>query len=205
MWERFKYWFKNVYWYHYRTHTVVTAFVIVLVVSLLVSVLRNKDPDIEFIIVSTEPIVTEQAIELASGFDGIIGDINGDGKVYSLVSELVMNGEMAYASQQRIMLFMVTPENPGIIAGESVLPYLSQMQDGYVDLSALGYETHEKYPWAAKLTGSPVLEECDFIFDEFYFVMKQSGQSNNKKKQERLDKSRQAALDCLDYLLEDRS
>jgi len=117
---RFRHWFVNVYWYHYKWTTFIVIAVVLLIAVFASDMLSTVDFDYEMIITSQVMLVDEQMSEFTELMDGVVGDVNGDGKTYCYANLLnLTGGEMEQAAlikfnamviDQSVTLFILDEE-----------------------------------------------------------------------------------------------
>jgi len=79
--KKFGHWFTNVFWYHYKTHFIIGCFVLFLLISFTTTVLRNRQPDFQMVILTSDNVIFPDAPELSRLIKNEIGEVNGDGRV----------------------------------------------------------------------------------------------------------------------------
>ena len=133
--KRFKHWFVNVYWYHYKW-TLFVAIIAVLGFKMFQSDLLNAvDFDYEMIVTSRVMLVQEQFDEVTQLMEDTVGDVNGDGESYSYINLLnFTGGEMGQANtikfnalviDQSITLYILDEETADTYMVEGLFEPLS--------------------------------------------------------------------------------
>lgn len=77
--DKIKYWFTNVFWFHYRFHTIAVLGGLVILAAVIQSCVTNRDPDFTVAVVTYMPLTYNETEKLREELAGHIGDINGDG------------------------------------------------------------------------------------------------------------------------------
>jgi len=173
-WAKFKYWFTNIFWYHYRQFVIIGVFVLGVAVYLIVDAVNTPKPDFEFIVFSPGYVTDEQTGELQSIAEQAIGDLNGDGKVYiSLVGLSIIQADTAemsvmklgaLMSDPKVVLYIMETEAMELYVGDNIFTPLSELgidapsEDGYtirVDQLPVflrsGLSENEGDPWQFSL------------------------------------------------------
>ena len=160
MLKRFRYWFVNVYWYHYRIHTIAVILVAILAAFIIHDITSREFYDLKFVLASSEFIAEEHGELLNDAFTEAGKDLDGDGKVLIAPYVMLFDGSpVELEHTQKFAISFQEKECSLYIVGESQLDRLSEAA-GFVDLSALGIKTLPGKPWLADLSGSDLLEAC---------------------------------------------
>lgn len=106
-WQKLGYWFKNVYWYNFKIHTLIGAFVAIMLTILICDMVNRVDNDLDFILAGDVYVTDEQMQEITERFTAFVPDINGDEKVtigYQMLSTDMNESynEMAIAAEQKL-------------------------------------------------------------------------------------------------------
>lgn len=109
-----KEWFEN-YWMYYKWHTLSVLFVLVIAITSIVDIVTKVKPDIN-ISIATEYSVADDQIELLKkSIEGIISDINNDGKkvcdIQVINASLNPKDEMQIAANQKLFLEFAAGES----------------------------------------------------------------------------------------------
>ncbi len=75
------YWFTNVYWYHFKTITLLALFGIVMLIVLIGDILNQPNDDTGIIIAGDNYVSYEQEQGLIEHIKTYVDDVNGDGEV----------------------------------------------------------------------------------------------------------------------------
>lgn len=102
--SKFRHWFQNVFWYHYKWHVLIGGLALFLAIAFLHDVLTNVEPDFQLIIASENALADEQMSEINQTVQAAAGDLNGDGKTlsYAVVINLDESSQMGYASTMKL-------------------------------------------------------------------------------------------------------
>lgn len=95
-WQKLAYWFQNVYWCNYRTHTLVGLFAAIMLVILICDVTHRVDNDLDYILAGDAFVSNEQMETMTKVFSEIVQDVNGDGKVTVGYQMLATGGSESY-------------------------------------------------------------------------------------------------------------
>lgn len=79
--KKLGYWFKNVYWYHFKTHTYLAVVAIIILTIFICDIVNRIDNDFDFVLLGESPIESEKMELLSEYFSARIPDINDDGKI----------------------------------------------------------------------------------------------------------------------------
>lgn len=163
--QSFKYWFENVFWFHYRWAFLGVVFVIALIVFISVESSGNETYDMTLIFAQEGEIAESQARKVMDAVSESIGDLDGDGKVrlnfVSIDLDAVANTNGQTVSLgERLMLYMVDEENSlFFINGDTSESYCAM---GYFDddLANYGIETGEDDPYRVYVSDSDVFVDA---------------------------------------------
>ena len=188
LFARFKYWFVNVFWYHYKIHTAAALFALVLIGTSVHSFATRHTPDFLFVLMSDEPVFQAQGEALA----GMFGEETGADAVCTV---LHMSGasEMSVYNHQLFAISLIDEQYALFIVGESALPLFPELADGFAAMSGLGLP-HAVLPELAPLEGSLFMREILLDQEPMYALLKRPGREGGS---ERFDK----AAACLRALL----
>lgn len=179
--KRFSYWFKNIFWFHYRWHVFAGLFVAVLAIIFIHDMLTNYKPDFQYVVASNAPISDESLAEMTDIAVELFGDSNGDDQEYCVGYAMYMEaeGEMGVAMYSKLATFFVDADIRFFIFDGELLETYFDEPGSFTDLSERGYETVPDKPWLAEVTGLPILER-NGITGASYYVAIQLAQSGDK-------------------------
>jgi hypothetical protein len=170
LYARFKYWFVNIYWYHYKLHTFVAAFILAVVAITVYSALTGSRPDFVFIVASEYPVYEEQGRELA----GFWAE-NADGVTELSYSVLFMsdNSEYAMTNWQLLTIALISEDHSLFIIGESLLPLMTDYRDEFYTFDELGLSPRDgPEPAFIPLEGAPLMDTLGFGHEPMYGLVK---------------------------------
>lgn len=75
------YWFTNVYWYHFKTITLLALFGIVMLIILIGDIINRPNDDVGVIIAGDNYVSFEQEQGMVEYIKANVEDVNGDGEV----------------------------------------------------------------------------------------------------------------------------
>ncbi|MEG2378196.1 MAG: hypothetical protein RSC43_07575 [Clostridia bacterium] len=79
--KKFAFWFKNVFWYHFKFQTLLVLFGLILVAIFVGDMVNRIDNDADFIMAGNTMATSEQMTALSDDFKALTPDINEDGKI----------------------------------------------------------------------------------------------------------------------------
>lgn len=105
--QKLVYWFKNVYWYNFKIHTLIGLFVIIMLTILICDMTNRVNNDLDFILAGNTTVSNEQMESITKQFSTLVPDINGDDKItvgYQMLSTDMGDGynELAVAAEQKL-------------------------------------------------------------------------------------------------------
>jgi|GEM_PF-5937607 len=131
--HKFKYWFENVFWYHYRLHFLGGLFALFVVVSMVVMFANVPKRDYEMAIVAPFPITEEEMTPLLQLLAIEVGDTDGNGKLYYLINPILVRNEMeeamGEADTMRLINLFATPENKLFFMDSETADFYLQQTD----------------------------------------------------------------------------
>lgn len=145
-----KKWFEN-YWYHYKWHTIIGGFLLIMVVMFISDMLSREKFDCSVILATQSVVSIEQEARITELLQGYGEDLDGDGVVNIGLSSVRfplsadgMNAQVQMAEQVRFM---------GEVSSRSTLlcildDYTTQMlgsADGFIDLSPYNDKAFGEY------------------------------------------------------------
>lgn len=167
------------YWYHYKYHTIVSAFLIITVVTITVSILAKKKPDISMLIVSENNFKGSEKI-VSDGLEKILVDYNNDGEILSEIIPIQIEGENTTGisaqelqiNHSKMIAIMTKGDNFLYLVDDTSYKQLTEMGVVFKDLSGLSTSKRvnkDKYD----LTDSNFCKELklDNVFDNMYLCL----------------------------------
>ena len=95
-WQKFCYWFKNVYWYHFKKHTIFALIAIVMVSFFIKDVVFRIESDLGYIIAGNAVITNEQCEKIKEYISQMAVDVNDDGHTNVTYQMLATNDADSY-------------------------------------------------------------------------------------------------------------
>jgi len=141
----FKYWFTNVFWYHYGKIAIFIAAALAVAIWMTVDALKKVDYDLNVAIVMEEGIARSDTDQLAAMFAEAAGDVNGDGK--SLVNIVTVNlgdTENPEGTQTQMLLYMALPEYTIFIMNDHYSKLYAEKDETFQILANYGIETDDE-------------------------------------------------------------
>lgn len=163
--KSFKYWFENVFWFHYRWLFLGVVFVIALIVFISIESSGNENYDMTLVFAQEGEIAESQAKKVMDAVSESIGDLDGDGAVRLNFASIDLgavantNGRTVSLGE-RLMLYMVDEDNTlFFINGDTSESYCAM---GYFDdeLSNYGIETEEGDPYRVYISDTEVFADA---------------------------------------------
>ncbi len=155
----FKYWLKNVFWYHYGKLAIAAVIALGVVIWLTVDALKKEEYDLNVAIVMEDGIAQSDTKALADLLGAAAGDVNGDGK--TLVNIMTVNlgdTENLETSQYQMLLYMSLPEYTIFIMNEHYSAIYGQKDGTFQPLDDYGIETADEIPTRIDLSEKAILK-----------------------------------------------
>ena len=121
--NKFLKWFDN-YWYHYKWHTIVGAFVAVFLVIVIGQMASKEKVDVYIMYAGPKSFTPAEIHEIEDAFEDIMPDLNGDGK------KTVQFTDIMYLTDNKIEEYKTQAE----AEGEEYKPkmdYIQEMREKY--------------------------------------------------------------------------
>ena len=214
--EKFKYWFKNVYWYHFRLPTFAVIIVSILAVWLVYDVTNREYNDLDYILAGAVFADTEQMDEFSEYLGSFI-DVSTDdedGKAVAKVGEQMLCtqrsandidsklqlDEYNAASIEKIQITMADDEILLFFFDKIYAEYYAS-EGAFEPLSSFGIESDNEY--YVRVDDLPIIKEIGIKHnDGIYAGIKVKIGSRTEK--ERLIKKYENAAAALSGLLADQ-
>lgn len=137
--HKFKYWFRAVFWCHFRYHALFCIVAAVFLVWLVCDLTKSNYHDLDYVVAGDQLVLTEQLQELNQHFLETLDDVDGDGKV-TIGQQMLCtyddgSSDMAYMSGQKlsvtfaddqIVLYIMDQELMEFFAAEGALAPLAE-------------------------------------------------------------------------------
>ena len=139
--DRFKYWFTNVFWFHYRLHTIGIIIASVFLFSMIHSIATKRDPDLVVVVAAAYEFDLGYAMELREELEGLVNEMTGrDNAVVEFVA-LNLSGatEVGVASIQLLSVHLVRQDTLLFILGADVINNMLEGDESFMSLEPYGY------------------------------------------------------------------
>jgi hypothetical protein len=198
----FKYWFKNVFWYHYRPFVFIGIAVIAIVgFSIFQSVTNPRiKPDFMLAIISGMPVFSEQG----EGLDNFFAEFgfNTSSTVIMLNDEISGMGGNPMMGWELLMVTLVNTENAMFIVGESMLGVFEEQYDAFFLMDELGLPAADFNPRLADVSESAIIQDLMMVFEPMYALIRYPQQQRNGSISPEDTARTEKAVECLRILLE---
>lgn len=200
MWDKFKYWFINVFWYHYKKMVLIGLSAILVLVFLIYSTLTQSKADLNYLFISRLPSSDEVMNPLTDMLKESVGDINEDGKLEYHCT--VINPENGQTDIVELQVFILDESSRLYIVGESAFDTMADIMtaDFGEDLSAHGFTTVPEKSYLVDLSEAPLLESLGLNDELMYAIICRL--SPDESKDENIQQAQKAAIECLRSILE---
>jgi hypothetical protein len=166
----FGYWFKNVFWYHYRLRTLAAIFVVFVIALTVYSASTAEKSDFIFLPMSEAPVSDAQAVKLA---DYWIEHVDGVSKLSHYALYLHDSSEYAMNGWQLVQIGMISDEHSVFIVGESLTWVFNEGNSIlFYTAEELGLPSGGSQPELIPLEGSSLLEELSLNQEPMYALVK---------------------------------
>ena len=202
------------YWNYYKVHTIVGAFVLLLLVMLIKDVFFQEKPDLVVTVASTKYFTTESNEELSRVLSSYARDYNGNNHKFvdhyqvTISTEANADMQMVMASQTKLIAQFQNTDAAGFLLDQDIYDYLrSDEEDGlYADMTeAIGEEAAPFVSEDGKriyLKELPALQdnaEIQALPDLFFVIRSES--NLNRKNEPKAALAYQNSLDFLKNLI----
>lgn len=141
----FRYWFKNIFWYHYGKLSLLVLFLVVTAVWLTVDALRKPSYDLNVAVAMDFAIARSDTDELAALFGAAAGDVNGDGKVLvNIMTVNLMDEENPESGMYQLLLYMSLPEYAVFLLDEKTSARYAEKDESFQPLADYGIGTDDQ-------------------------------------------------------------
>ncbi len=158
-WAKIKYWFVNVFWYHYKWVPVIVLLIAGIIFVLTSSLFKGMTADYEVVLTSRYYITDEQVGEITDAMSALVGDRNEDGYEYTPL--VVMNLSSGLEDNTRMKL------TGYLSSGDAVLYLMDEItvdnylnEDLFEPLSTFGIESSEESPYLLRIDQAPVFDRA---------------------------------------------
>lgn len=186
------------YWNYYKVHTIVGAFVLLLLAMLIRDVFFQEKPDLVVTVASTKYFTTESNEELSRVLSSYARDYNGNGHKYvdnyqvTMSTEANADMQMVIASQTKLIAQFQNTDAAVFLLDQDIYDYLrsDEEDDLYADMTeVLGDEAEAFVSEDGKriyLKELPALQDNAEIqaLPDLFFVIRSESNVNRKDKPE---------------------
>jgi len=158
-WAKFKYWFVNVFLYHYKWTPWIILFILFMVFVLTSDLFKGMDADYEIVLTSQYYITDEQLTEISDTLSEEVGDLNGDGYEYSPVVVMNLTDQLEENTRMKLVAYFST--------GDAVLFIMDELtaddymnQDVFEPLESFGLTPTEDNPYMIRVDQYPVFDRA---------------------------------------------
>ena len=165
--EGIKYWFTNIFWYHYRLHTFAAAFILLVIAVTVYSSITNVPADFLFIVASEQPVSDSQGEALSGFWEEHVDSITNLNYNVLYLGE----GEYVMTGWQQLQIGLISEDYGLFIVGESLTGMFYDTSDMFYTAEELGLPSGPM-PELIPLDGIPMMEELYFVFEPMYALVK---------------------------------
>jgi hypothetical protein len=165
----FRLWFTNIFWYHFKWHTVIGIFFVVIVVMSVHSVVTREEQDFQFVVASEYPVFFDQGAALTEFWKETVPGLNNVSYNVLFMGE---QSEMAMANMQLMLLTLIDETNSLFIIGESMIGWYSESMEIFITAGEMGVEGNGPKPQLVPLEGSSLMEGLGFIFEPMFALIR---------------------------------
>ena len=159
----FKYWFVNVFWFHYKWPVLVCVVILGIIVFITIDSLRQERYDTTVVIATDYSVQEEDLAALDEVLKPVVPDLDGNGRVKICYAILyVGNTELGRQNQERMYLYM-TQEDVGLylMSGEVSDAYTDPELEYFTDeVAQYGLKPDPDNPVRTSLANNQILAEC---------------------------------------------
>ena len=159
----FKYWFVNVFWFHYKWPVLVCVVILGIIVFITIDSLRQERYDTTVVIATDYSVQEEDLAALDEVLKPVVPDLDGNGRVKICYAILyVGNTELGRQNQERMYLYM-RQEDVGLylMSGEVSDAYTDPELEYFTDeVAQYGLKPDPDNPVRTSLANNQILAEC---------------------------------------------
>jgi hypothetical protein len=192
----FKYWFTNVFWYHYRAHLFAGLAAAAVIIYFVYSMLNKHVPDFMFALVSRNPVFDLHAEAVKTRFNERGYDTLGTALFLSEDNPEVM------LAWQLLMITMVDDEYALFFVGESALDSFEEQFEGFLPMSEAGFPPSALDPRMTEIPGDRIAADMGLGSETYYALIKRPRAENNGTIKPENTARTDKAAECLAGLLE---
>ena len=197
MFARWKHWFVNVFWYHYKVRALLTVFFVTAAALSLYAALANENPDFVLLLASERPVSIAQGQSLADFWTE-----NVDGVAYVTCKALYLEASSQYAAanSQLLVVAMISDDHSIFILGESAAQSLSGHFPAFYTTAELGLPAGP-FPETAPLDGVALMEELQLTQEPMFALVKRPRAGKDGLVKPKDAGRRDKTVECLRVLL----
>ncbi|MDR1669816.1 MAG: hypothetical protein LBR76_07655 [Oscillospiraceae bacterium] len=166
MLKKFRYWFVNIYWYHYRLHTAAVLFAGLLIAFCVYSMVTRVTPDVFLTLASDKPVGYSQSDMLNEYVNEKAGGgLTMAGSALYLSESDTMNWELLHVS-------FIDNERYLFIIGEGLRSFFAEQADLFTPAADMGLPADPEIPCLVPLTGAPYLAEAGLDGEPMFGLVK---------------------------------
>ena len=142
----FRYWFKNVFWFHYGKLSIGLLIALIIAVWLTIDASKKEDYDLNMVIALAGGIAQSDTERLNALVSEAVGDVNGDGETLVNIQTVdLSDGAALEENLTRTLLYMSLPEYTLFIMDEHYSAIYCSKDDGtFQPLADYGIETEDE-------------------------------------------------------------
>ena len=153
----FKYWFKNVFWYHYGKLSLIILVALVIGIFAIIEIRNVETYDIHIAVAVSDPVSYESTSELRRVIAKAVGDVDGDGEVNVNLNILdFSSGEDLETNYSKLALLMSQPEYTLFIMDDFYSAKYAPIGE-FNNLDDYGFTPDETYPNRLYIGDAPVM------------------------------------------------
>lgn len=197
------------YWYHYKGITIGLIFIILLSIVGLKSCVDREETDFHAVYISDRNFMVEADESLGQTLEneGIIKDIDGDGKCNFYLDSIVMSFDADanndQATLQKLQTILYAGQHTLVLAHEYALEDFDGSFEDITDRFNGNYPTYkspsEGFVSGISVSGNTFLEERGIPTDNLYLAVRR--QSNKEAEENANAEKFDMAYDVMEYIL----
>lgn len=139
--DRFKYWFTNVFWFHYKWPTIVIILAGAMLTSIIYSAVTNTEADFSFVFAVECEIDPEYAIELENEILKLVKEYTGKekAKIDFTVLQIDPTSDMGMANIMLLSLQMSNDSTLLFILQDTLIEDMLEGESDYQSLEPYGF------------------------------------------------------------------
>ena len=161
--NKIKYWFVNVFWFHYKWLLLGLLVAGIICFVLFSGYFRGINADYSGIITSKWYLTEPQFSEIREFMSKEIGDLNEDGYEFSELSILNMTPSMAENNRIKLVANFANKEVVFYILDDETFDDYRN-EDIFEPMSTFGLPSEEEYPCALRVDQYPVFDRAGLAF-----------------------------------------